>query len=118
MEDNSVYFWYIDQSYDYFWAIPIGEKLWNIGIWFHSTQPEIRKKFYEFQELFIHPVFKSYEYKRYPRGAFCGNVDLSEKLPLNCSGIGDFSGCNNPYSGEGIRYAIESAIHLVTGLYN
>lgn len=110
LKDDSVYFWYIDNSNDYFWAIPIGEKRWNIGIWFEKPVfPLSKSVFTAYQKKYIETVFEQYSYAFLPRGTFCGNVNLAENLPDRCFGLGDFAGKNRSFSGEGLRYAIESA---------
>lgn len=110
LDHHCIHFWFPGQSNNYFWAIPIRENCWNIGIWFPHIEPKMMRKFQYYEAWYIHPLFESYTYKISPRGAFCGNVDLSVNLPENCYGIGDFAGCNVSDSGEGLRYAIESAI--------
>jgi flavin-dependent dehydrogenase len=110
LNENCVHFWFFDQSNDYFWAIPIGNKRWNIGVWFQSLKHNSMKCFYNYKTIYIDSCFSFYEYISKPRGAFCGNIDLSKNLPKNCYGIGDFAGHTNPLTGEGISRAIQSAI--------
>jgi flavin-dependent dehydrogenase len=107
-----VYFWYINHEGEYFWCIPIRKGLWNIGIWFHDVPSSPATVFHEYRKQFIDSAFSSYQYVLPLRGAFCGNVDLSASLPNGCYGVGDFAGCNDSSTGEGLRYAIESAIQF------
>lgn len=50
------------------------------------------------------------------RGGFCGNVNLTQHLINGCYGIGDFAGQNRINTGEGIRYALDSAVILAEQL--
>lgn len=114
LRDDSVYFWYLNDSNDYFWAISIGNDLWNIGIWFEKPVFPISLSIFEiYKKEYIDAMFDKYCYLLPPRGAFCGNVDLSVNLPDKCFGLGDFAGNNVCTSGEGVRYAIESAFEFV-----
>ena len=110
-ESGRVYFWFLQNGLnDYFWAIPIGDSLWNIGIWLQKPSGQAKALFEENLKRWINPVMARWHYIRPPRGAFCGNVNLSKSLPTGCYGIGDFAGCNNFETGEGLRYALASAI--------
>lgn len=40
------------------------------------------------------------------------NVNLAQHLTNGCYGIGDFAGQNRINTGEGIRYALDSAVLL------
>lgn len=114
LRDDSVYFWYLNDNRDYFWAIPICDDRWNIGIWFEKpTFPMSLSIFEYYKKEYIDAVFGKYCYAVPPRGAFCGNTDLSVSLPNKCFGLGDFAGNNICTSGEGLRYAIESAFEFV-----
>lgn len=111
---KTIYFWYLDNlKNDYFWAIPIGGDVWNIGIWFqHLPEKKPQELFYEKANQYLFPEFFGYEYINKPHGAFCGNVNMTSFLPENCYGVGDFAGCNITTSGEGLRYAVQSAIQF------
>lgn len=115
LDNKTVYFWYLDNAKnDYFWAIPIENDIWNIGIWFQQLPGgKLQELFYECANKYLFSDLSEYEYIIKPRGAFCGNVDMTSCLPENCYGVGDFAGCNITTSGEGLRYAIQSAIHFV-----
>lgn len=111
LRNNRVYFWFFQkESNDYFWAIPIKDSLWNIGIWLQKPSKHAIALFEEKLKTYIAPTMTQWHYIKPPSGAFCGNVDLSKNLPSNCYGIGDFAGCSVAETGEGLRYAIASAI--------
>lgn len=110
--DDSVYFWYPDNSDMYVWCIPNGNAIWNIGIWFPKYCNDAKTIFKKYYGIYIARHFDEYCYMRQLTGGFCGNVDMSRFLPNNCFGIGDFAGFNSNSTGEGIRYAIESALNL------
>lgn len=107
---SQVYFWYEDKErLEYFWAIPIGESLWNIGRWFRHPAAGMRKRFDNGLETYIRSQFEYFEYILPPRGAFLGNVDLTRELPYGCFSAGDFAGVNNEETGEGLSFALKSA---------
>lgn len=116
--EDRVYFWYLDSdTKDYFWAIPIGKKRWNVGLWYQIPR---KGMLYEFNTLLarhILPVFSSYSVALSPRGAFLGSTDLSRQLDIPCYGIGDFGGFNDSDSGEGLYQCLTSAANaaLQTG---
>lgn len=111
LADDTVYFWYLDENtVNYFWVVPIGQKMWNIGIWFQSMPADSFRKFRYYKNKLIDVFFYDHRYIRSPHGSFCGHMDFSVYLENNCFGVGDFAGCNIKTTGEGIRYAIESAI--------
>lgn len=114
LNNKTIYFWYLDnEKNDYFWAIPIGNDIWNIGVWFQQL-PERKPQelFYECANRYLFSQSTEYNYILKPRGAFCGNVNMTPFLPENCYGIGDFAGCNIATTGEGLRYAVQSAIQF------
>lgn len=110
LADDEVIFYYLGNGLSYFWLIPIGEKCWNIGIWFSQIPSAPLIMFHQYIECYVIPRFINLRYLLPPRGGYCGNVDLTKKL--KCPGVGDVAGTNNPKSGEGLRYAIESAIRF------
>ncbi|MDO5137783.1 MAG: NAD(P)/FAD-dependent oxidoreductase [Oscillospiraceae bacterium] len=115
LQCNRIYFWFLQSGFnDYFWAIPIGASLWNIGIWLQRPSRQAKVLFEENQRRWIDPEMAEWHYIRPPMGAFCGNVDLSKNLPTGCYGLGDFAGCNITETGEGLRYAIASAISFAS----
>ncbi len=107
---DRVYFWYLSATTkDYFWAIPIGKKLWNVGLWYEIPRKGMS---HEFQTLLAHhilPVFSSYSVVKSPRGAFLGSTDLSLQMDIPCHGIGDFGGFNDSDSGEGLYQCLTSS---------
>lgn len=112
LQSDNVYFWNINSKNDYFWAIPNGKSIWNIGIWFEKLPKNPRELFEYYEKQYIKSNFEEYDYVKSVQGCFCGNVDMTKYLEDGCFGIGDFAGVNNSSTGEGIRYAIESAINL------
>ena len=111
LRSGRVYFWFLQKGRnDYFWAIPIGDSLWNVGIWLQKPSRQARALFEENLKSWVDPAMARWHYIRPPRGAFCGNVDLTSCLPDGCYGVGDFAGCNIAETGEGLRYAVASAI--------
>ena len=113
LKDDRFYFWYYEKTKDkYFWIFPIGNMLWNIGIWYRHPNKNMRKEY----ELCIHRILNNhfkdgFIYEICPKGEFLGNVNQISTI-TNWYGIGDFVGTNNIKNGGGIFYAIESAINF------
>ena len=107
-------------SRDYFWMIPLERDSWNLGYWMERPDSSIKKSFYQYRERFFEPFCKIGEKSvLYPlRGAFLGNVDLSPFYPEKAYVIGDAGGNNAQTTGEGIRFAFESALETVTSIIN
>lgn len=114
---NQVYFWFFENgSKNYFWAIPNGNNIWNFGIWFYEIPKNPVKLYAYYKKKIIPKYFENFQIIKHLSGAFCGNVNLGEDLPNHIYGIGDFAGNNLKKNGEGLRYAIESAIKLIDNI--
>lgn len=101
---------------DYFWIIPNGNRIWNIGVWFRKAPADAAARFWKQKQIFADKYFKDISFIRKPMGAFCGSVDLTGQFPDGCHGIGDAAGMNRADTGEGLRYAIESAVSLASSI--
>lgn len=110
---DAVFFYILGETGpDYFWIIPNGAGLWNIGIWFQHPPTDAAAQFWWYKARFVDSFFDEISFIRPLRGAFCGNVDLSGYFPQDCYAIGDAAGLNQADTGEGLRYAIVSAANL------
>ena len=119
LQENSVFFFSLEKDEeDYFWIIPNGNHVWNIGIWFKKIPTDAITQFWKYKKEIVDKYFSDILFVRSLRGAFCGNIDFSSYLPSGCYGVGDFSGTNRSSTGEGLRYAIESSISLAHFLEN
>lgn len=107
-------------SHDYFWMIPLPGDIWNLGYWMETPNSTIRQLYYQHKAQFFDPFClcgnQSILYKL--RGAYLGNVDLSCFYPEKAYVIGDAGGNNVQTTGEGIRFAFETALEAVTRLIN
>lgn len=108
---DRVYFWYQADLPDYFWAIPIGPGIWNIGYWSQKQRPDMLRLFRDGRRRYIEPRCAGrMETLRPPTGALLGNWDLSACMPASADiCCGDMAGTNNYATGEGLSFAIESA---------
>ena len=111
LSSDTVRFWYDDDDNGYFWAIPIGTELWNIGYWCNHRKTELMGLFRCKKAQLVLPYLTNIETVRKPKGAFCGNVDFTTFL--SDRGCGDIGGFNNPATGEGIAPAFQSCITLM-----
>jgi len=112
---DAVFFYMLGENGpDYFWIIPNGTGLWNIGIWFQHPPTDATAQFWRYKARFVDGSFDEISFVRPLRGAFCGNMDLSGAFPQNCHAIGDAAGLNQATTGEGLRYAIASAVTLAS----
>lgn len=114
---NSAYFFFIDNGYDYVWAIPNGENIWNIGIWLQKFQHNVMEKFNLYYHLILEKHFTDVTFIRPAHGALCGNTKVTYYPSVDCNYIGDAAGTNDHNTGEGLRQAIESAIYLSEKLW-
>lgn len=94
----------------YAWLFPVGEKLWNYGVWSADRQKDIKRLFEQVEQKLIRTWFSDCRYERKPGGALIGAAK-GWKNNFWLSGIGDcaYSACFE--SGEGISFAIESGYH-------
>lgn len=111
LDEDAVYFHFVGENkLDYFWIIPNGIGLWNIGIWFQQLPKNAVEQFWQYKAEFVDTAFSQIEFVRSLKGAFCGHVDLSDQFPKGCHTVGDAAGQNQITTGEGLRYAITSAV--------
>lgn len=115
LANDFFHYFYLDKTKKkYVWAFPVGDKLWNIGLWSDQPYSKMKKDFINYFEEMIRLHFENdYKIVEPLKGEFLGNVDLSEVYNTKY-GIGDFAGLNNKKNGGGITQAIESAIKLAT----
>lgn len=93
----------------YAWLFPVGEKLWNYGVWSGDKKKDIKKLFKEVENRLFGTYFSSCSYERMPKGAIIGATrGESRKMKSNC--IGDCGYVASYESGEGISFAIENGI--------
>ena len=111
------FFYYGRQDDRYGWVFPIGENLWNVGIWQRTPQRSLRDEFNQFMLQTVIPFFpKGWTYRTKPHGALLGHID--QRNAFLCNGIGDFSGKNNRKNGGGIVGALQSAWDLSSKIFN
>ena len=109
LSSDAFYFKYDDRyGNGYAWAFPIGDNLWNIGV-FNSDKKGDLKKIYETFEKSLFDEYMIFErYDRKPQGAFIGSSKM--EVLIQEEAIGDAAYMANYSSGEGITYAIRSGI--------
>ncbi|MGN1417971.1 MAG: NAD(P)/FAD-dependent oxidoreductase [Acutalibacteraceae bacterium] len=112
LASDAFYFKY-DWQYGegYAWLFPVGEKLWNYGIWSADRRKDVKVLFSQLEERIKHTYFSGGGYyDRIPGGALIGATRKevrSGKLP--CIGDCRYLACFE--SGEGISFAVESGYH-------
>lgn len=113
LANDLFHFFYLDDTKGkYIWAFPVGDAIWNVGLWSNKPYKQMKKEFNAFFDNSIKHCFKNgYSVIESIRGDFLGNVD-QRKLYNIRYGIGDFAGLNNKKNGGGITQAIESAVEL------
>lgn len=111
LSPDTVYFWYDDDRHGYFWAIPIGRNLWNIGYWTNQKNNMLMDCFRIQKAQYVSPFLDGVETVCNPRGAFCGNSNIAAILSEN--GCGDVGGFNHWETGEGITPAFMSCAALI-----
>lgn len=113
----------------YSWLFPVGDNLWNIGVW--TPDFEEKKKIKELYSCFEEKVIMSVDsgcvYDRKPEIAAIGTINserISDVLAvhrekLNSDGyyfVGDSALLASYYSGEGISFAIESGFEVAVSI--
>lgn len=119
LQQNKFYYWYYDDKSlnKYFWAFPIGDNLWNIGLWSRTPYKGMKNDYIECVQKYISDMFFiKEEYFRVPKAEFLGHFDQRNEQTHMRYGVGDFAGMCNPQNGGGIIYAIKSAIDLADSL--
>lgn len=113
LAQNSLYFVHHKKSDNgYCWAFPLLNNLWNIGIWHQRNANCIKKSFNKF-ERHLHLYLNNIEYIRNPCGALLGTIRDIPPLVSGAFPCGDAAGSCNPFSGEGISFALASGIKLI-----
>jgi len=111
LSPDTIRFWYDDDRHGYFWVIPIGKNLWNIGYWTNQKNNTLMERFRLQKAQYVFPFLNEVETVRNPRGAFCGNSNIAAFLSGN--GCGDVGGFNHWETGEGITPAFMSCAALM-----
>ena len=117
LDDDKFYYWYYgEDDSKYCWKFPIGNDLWNIGIWQRNLNSDIKADFQSWLEKIESEYFHSgFDCLTKLRGSYLGNVDQRDNRNFSC-GIGDFAGHNNIRNGGGIIGAVKSAIEVAKNL--
>ena len=113
--DNMFYYWFLgEDDSQYTWLFPIGDNLWNVGLWQRKPNNNIKDKFHIWMKKYLIPHFThGYDYRMKLRGEFLGHIDQTKD---GIHGVGDFAGKCNYRNGGGIIGAIQSAINFVENL--
>ena len=106
---DAFYFKY-DERYGngYAWVFPIGNNLWNIGVFNSDKKEELKMTYEAFEKALFNEYMVFQKYDRKPQGAFIG-ASMCEVL-IKEEAIGDAAYMASHSSGEGITYAIRSGI--------
>lgn len=110
----------------YSWLFPVGDNLWNIGVW--SPDSEVKKRiielYFDFEKRVLSGV--EYEYDRnpgaFPIGTLCtdeADADLTnhkQHASEQFYYVGDSALLASSYSGEGISFAIESGVEAAKSI--
>lgn len=109
LPSDTFYFKY-DWQYGegYAWLFPVGERLWNYGVWSADRREEVKRLFAEFEEQMKKTYFSDCSYERKPKGAVIGATRHMPTDGTKIPRIGDCAYISCFESGEGISYAIES----------
>lgn len=111
---DTIRFWHDDDMNGYFWVIPIGKNLWNIGYWTNQKNNMIMKCFNLKKAQYVFPFLTEMETVRSPQGAFCGNSNIGAFL--SGYACGDVAGSNRWKTGEGITPALISCASLMENI--
>lgn len=119
LQQNKFYYWYFDKDSlnKYFWTFPIGNNLWNIGLWSRTPYKKMKRDYVEcFQKYIFDTLVIKERYIHTPRAEFLGHFDQRNRQTQMQYGVGDFAGMCNPQNGGGIIGAIKSALNFADEL--
>lgn len=104
---DDVFYFRFNEEYGkgYAWVFPVGNELWNIGVWTPDKQKNIKSMYERYEKTLFESFFEEHKYERRPKGALLG-IGKRDNNPGNY--IGDCNYLTDAVSGEGISYAIES----------
>lgn len=100
----------------YCWAFPLSGSMWNVGVWQQYDCNNLRKNYNQFEQNDLKRCFSEIKYVRPIQGAKLGTIPA---LPHVCEGsvpCGDAAGLCDPFSGEGISFALMSGIAAIDRL--
>ena len=111
---------YSDKSFHYFrdacyedgyaWLFPIGDQLWNIGV-YGCSHKNLRQLYFDFEKT-IFSNSKNYTYLRKPKGALIGATKIKETDKPTFLLAGDCAFSANYQTGEGISFAIRDGLDV------
>ena len=109
--DIAFHFFY-DDCYEggYAWLFPIGNELWNIGVYGCSGK-NLKQLYYKFERT-IFDNSDNYVYLRKPKGAVVGATKAATKSEYMYLLAGDCAFSANYETGEGISFAIRDGINV------
>ena len=111
LEDDTFHYFFSEKYGDgYGWIFPVGNNLWNIGVWSHNKKKELKELYYELEKKFFNE--ESFIYDRKPQGRVIGAGKFVMPDDSRAFCIGDCALSANSLSGEGISYALESGINV------
>ena len=100
----------------YCWAFPLSQGMWNVGIWQQKDCHGLRAAFASFEQNTLMRFFSSIHYVRTLQGAALGMVSHLRPICDGCVSCGDAAGLCDPFSGEGISFALMSGISAADSL--
>ena len=112
--DEHAYAFFYGPEYGngYAWIFPIGKDLWNVGAWNGDNRKGVASAYACFEEK-ARAMIAFEGYDREPAGAFIGASRLGVDPVPNA--IGDAAYLARYESGEGITYALASALAFAEG---
>lgn len=93
-------------SNGYAWLFPVGNELWNLGVWSNDIK-KLKDLYYEYEGAIFDADIN---YCRPPKGAIIGASKEGAMLNTALKCIGDCALKANFYTGEGVSFAIEDGI--------
>lgn len=109
LDEDAFHYYYSEKYGDgYAWAFPVGDNLWNIGVWNHNKKNALEKLYYDLEKkIFDQKIFL---YDRKPGGRIIGAGKFKYPSSTDVYYIGDCALMANPLSGEGVAFAMSSGI--------
>ncbi len=97
----------------YYWAFPLGNNVWNVGLWLSQPSGQMKALYNAFNSEFLKKHFSHATEVRKPRGARLGTIAGLPAITDTAIACGDAAGRCDKESGEGVSFAMLDGIRAV-----
>lgn len=117
LRNDTLYFAYPDEEgCRYGWAFPLSGDMWNVGVWEPENPKRLQTSFATFKTQYLDHYFRDAVIVKPLRGAPLGTIRPVTVIGTHVLSCGDAAGLCDPYSGEGVSYALQSGIDVAEAI--